>query len=310
MRSRILIIGVLAVTAGLIYTLASAQNRPVVVAANDAQAIQKASDLYTEAFNKADLDTLLTVWAPDAEYVDETGKTIKGHDALAGMLKKAFQESKGAKMRIKTSTVRFLKDDVAVQDGTAVLTRPNSEDENNPFTTLWMKKEGKWQLYLVRDLSGQPAVGAEVAEKPHARLKDLAWLVGDWTHEDNQTNTALSGHWMKGEQFLVLEYTIRQKDAELLSLTQIIGWDPTGDRLHSWVFDSRGGFGEGYWSGRDKTWTVEVAGVTADGRHGDGTHKFTQVDAKSFTFEALDRNLDGQPLPNVKITYQRGKKAN
>lgn len=309
MRSRILILGVLAATAGLIYTFATAQNRPVLPANNDEQGIQKATQTYTEAFNKGEVEAILAAWAPDAEYIDETGKVIKGREALGAYFKKILQETKGLKMDIKTSAIRFLKDDVALQDGSAILTQANNEVESNSFSAIWVKKEGKWLLHLVRDLSGQPVAVAENGEATHARLKDLAWLVGDWTHDDKQTKTILTSQWMKGDKFLVMNYSIQGKDAELLALTQIIGWDPAGNRLHSWVFDSRGGFGEGYWNKHDNVWNVEVTGVTADGRHGSGTHKFTNIDANTFSFEGLDRELDGQPLPNVKITYQRTQKS-
>ena len=29
---------------------------------------------------------------------------------------------------------------------------------------------------------------------------------------------------------------------------QIIGWDPVAKQIHSWVFDSDGGYGEGTWT--------------------------------------------------------------
>ena len=73
------------------------------------------------------------------------------------------------------------------------------------------------------------------------------------------------------------------------------------------MFDSRGGFGEGSWSRRSPTWTVAVAGVTADGRHGTGTNQWTHVDDNTFIFQSLDRDIDGHPLPDVKITYTRSK---
>ena len=309
MRSRIFILVALAVTAGMIYTFASAQNRPALPVAHDEQGIQKATQMYTDAFNKGDLDGILAAWAPDAEYIDETGKSAKGREAIGEYLKAILKETKGAKMQIKTNALRFVKDDVALQDGSAVLTEMNKEVDNSPFSAVWVKKEGRWLLQLVRDLSSQPAPAEENAVATQATLKDLAWLVGDWTTQDKETKTIVTAHWMKGDKFLVLDYSIMGKDAEILWLTQIIGWDPTGQRLHSWVFDSKGGFGEGYWSRRENVWTVEVAGVTTDGRHGSGTHKFTNIDANTFSFEGLDRELDGQPIPNVKVTYQRINKA-
>jgi len=94
-----------------------------------------------------------------------------------------------------------------------------------------------------------------------------------------------------------------------MSLIQVIGWDPTQEQLHSWLFDTRGGFGEGNWSRKGNTWTVEAAGVTADGRRGSGIHLWKSVDENTFTWEGIDRDVGGQLLPDVSVTYQRVKKA-
>src|SRR5262249_35843946 len=50
--------------------------------AADVQAIKKAGAAYTAAFEKGDIEGLLSHWAPDAEYIDETGKTIQGREAI------------------------------------------------------------------------------------------------------------------------------------------------------------------------------------------------------------------------------------
>lgn len=302
--------GGLVASAVLIYAIASAQTLRVAPAPkNAAPAIEKAIDAYVTAFNKGDLDGVLAAWGLNAEYVDENGKSVKGRDALAGMFKTLMQEAKGGKLQIKTSALRFLKDDVAMQDGSAVMTDANGDVETAPFTAAWLKTDGNWQLQLVRDLPGPGAENDVSRDTPQNALKGLAWLVGSWSLEDKDVKTTLSAHWMTGEKFLVIEYEIRRKEASVMSVTQIVGWNPIEQQLHSWVFDSRGGSGEGEWSKQNNVWTVEATGVTLDGRHGSGIHRFKRVDANTFTFEALDRNLDGQPLPDVNVTYHRNKES-
>src|ERR1700677_168902 len=121
MRQRIAV-GSLVLLAGLVLVYAQTPNPSNPVTAqpakgDDEQAIRKATDVYTGAFNKADVDGLLSVWAADAEYVDEAGKTTKGKADLTAMFKQVFQDNKGIKLKIKTGTIRLLKDDVAMQDG-------------------------------------------------------------------------------------------------------------------------------------------------------------------------------------------------
>jgi uncharacterized protein (TIGR02246 family) len=299
-----LLIGASALAVGLAGTWVIAQSRPAQ--ASEEQTIRKAAEAYAEAFNKGDLSGVLAVWAESADYVDEAGKTIEGRQALTAMYKKAFKENKGLKVRIVTTTIRFLKTDVASQDGSALLTHAGGETEVSPFTAIWIKKDGQWLVAHLREL---PSEVGRVGEEANTRLNELGWLVGDWTHDDKDKKTTLAGHWMKGHKFLVLDYSVNAKGDEILALTQIIGWDPTSEKLHSWVFDSRGGFGEGSWSRRDRTWTVAVAGVVADGRQGTGTNQWTHVDDNTFIFQSLDREIDGQPFPEVKITYTRTGKS-
>lgn len=310
MRLRI-VFGVLALaTIGLVFGLLPDSPQPAIAAAKEDEAqIRKSIEAYVEAFNKADVNGAMSIWADDAEYTDDAGVTTKGREALSALFKKAFETQKGAKVQIKTSKLQVLKNDVAIQDGVSIITEADGDSDSSPFTAIWLKvdngKAKTWVLQQVREL---PSAGAD-AEGPHSKLKDLGWLVGEWTHSDKDFKTTMNVRWMKGGKFLIVDLAVNKADAEDISLIQVIGWDPTGDRLHSWVFDTRGGFGEGYWSRKGTTWRAEVAGVTADGRHGEGTNLYKQMDDDSFVFEGIDRELDGEDLPDVKVTYQRVKKS-
>ncbi len=304
MNSRTLL-GLAVLAAGLIFTFSQVQDRPATAAPkDDEQAIKAATDAYAAAFNKGDVQAALAYWAPDAEYIDEAGKNTKGHEALTALFTAVFKENRGARISIKTGAIRFFND-VAWQDGQAGIVQASGTEESNPFTAVWTKKDGKWLLSLVREQNNAPAEKDET----HPRLKDLAWLVGEWSHEEKDVKTTIHARWMKGQKFLLIDLTVSTKGAETMSLVQVVGWDPTGDRLHSWVFDTRGGFGEGYWARKGGAWNVEVAGVLADGRPGTGTNIWKPVDDNSFVFEATDREVGGHPMPEVKVTYHRVKKS-
>lgn len=298
------IVSVLKVLTLLLIAHLMVPDRLMAAPSSDEEGIRKASNAYAEAFNKADIDGVLAVWAPESEYIDEAGKSTKGRDALRAMFKKIMDENKGMKVQIKTTWIRFVKDDVAISDGSAVATIPNGDTNANPFTAVWTKKDGQWLLQILHDGSEKtPDEGAA----GQARLKELGWLIGDWSHEEKDVKRTISVRWMKGEKFLMLDYAIRKKDSEVVSISQIIGWDPTSDRLHSWTFDTSGGFSQGYLSRSGKKWSADVSGVTADGQNGSSIDAWKFVDDNSFVWEAVDRELGGQPLPDVKITYQRQK---
>ena len=65
------------------------------------------------------------------------------------------------------------------------------------------------------------------------------------------------------------------------------------------MFDSDGGFGEGVWSRRDNRWVVKFTQTLPDGRKASATNIYTRVDANSYTWQSIGRQLEGQFLPNV-----------
>ena len=80
---------------------------------------------------------------------------------------------------------------------------------------------------------------------------------------------------------------------------QFIGWDPEAEKIRSWLFDSDGGFGEGTWTKRGESWVVEVTQTLADGSRASATQIYKPVNATSYTWEATDREVDGELLPDI-----------
>src|SRR5262245_58799428 len=82
-------------------------------------AIRKTSDRYAQAFNKGTLDDLLSLWTEDADYVNADGKTFQGRDAIAAEFKRLLDDAKGSRVSFRSTTLRFPRKDVAVEDGVA-----------------------------------------------------------------------------------------------------------------------------------------------------------------------------------------------
>src|SRR5205085_2075266 len=96
-------------------------------------------------------------------------------------------------------------------------------------------------------------------------LKQLQWMVGDWQAEKG--GVTVSVRWALNRAFLLQEYKAKDGDGEL-TVTQLVGFDPLTDRIKSWTFDSRGGYGEGLWSRDGNAWVIEAAGVLPGGQTG------------------------------------------
>src|SRR4051794_36937394 len=107
----------------------------------------------------------------------------------------------------------------------------------------------------------------------------------------------------------LLRSDIHLKDQEVLELTHIIGWDPLHQEIRSWVFDSRGGFGEGFWSRSGNEWVVEASGVLFDGRQASSRSTWKYQDHNAWEWRSTDREIDSKPMPDVRVRYVRGQTA-
>jgi uncharacterized protein (TIGR02246 family) len=268
----------------------------------DMEQIRKAAQSYAVAYNKGDVKALMAHWSADAEFIDEAGKTTRGRDALTALFSKTFKESKGTKIRITIKTLRFAKPDVAFQDGSVRLTSPDGSSDTGPYSAIWTKTDGKWLLARVYDLPGQ---ANQTVASNYDMLKELEWLVGDWASEGKHTPVTFSCKWTKNQNFLLIEETIHLKDQDPMTLTEFIGWDPVQQKIRSWVFDSRGGFGETLWTRNGNEWTVELVGVLSDGRPASSRSIWKYVNDRNCTWDSLDREIDGQPAPDVRVNYVR-----
>jgi uncharacterized protein (TIGR02246 family) len=299
--------GAIALILGGLLASGFAQQRPNTAttaqpASVDTEALRLAGASYVAAFNKGDLAALMGHWTGDPEFVDSTGKSIRGRDALAALFKSTFEESKGATMKVTTKATRFLKPDIAVQDGIAKVTALDGESSSGGFTAIWMKTDGKWLLSRVQDLPGEDAAALG---SNFERLKELDWLVGDWESEAKQTPVTFTCKWRDNKNFLIIEQVIHLRDQEALTLTQLIGWDPLQQQLRSWLFDSRGGFGESLWTRNGNSWDVDSAGVLSDGRTSSSTSTWKYVNDNTCEWDSVDRQIDGRPVPDIKVKYVR-----
>lgn len=264
-------------------------------------ALRKAALGYVEAYNRGDVDALLTFWTPDADYVDDNGQVYKGKEALGKLFRESMTNFKGSKMSGRILSLRFLKPDVAIEDGVLDLTGPNGQVNSSKYTTVWMNIKDRWLIASARDLSADPEGDAVTSA---TRLKELQWLIGDWAQADDADKLTLSCRWAPNKSFVVQEFQARVKD-ETLIVTQWVGWDPVEEQIHSWFFDSHGGHGQGLWTRTGNTWRVESNGVAPDGRTGSSINTWKFVDDGHFQWQLTDRQLDENPLPEVDVRMVR-----
>lgn len=267
------------------------------------KAIRDAGLAFAAAMDKGDLDTLLSLWATECEYINESGKVYRGKAQLRTILKKAIDSTRGQKRAIQTNSIRFLKPDVAQEEGHILLSTSSGPEDRGPFVALWLKIDGRWMLSSVRDVPESREEGKPLA---YTHLRPLAWLVGDW--QEKNGDASLTVRWAPGHAYLIMVWTVKRGD-EMLQVHQRIAWDPLNERIRSWVFDSNGGFGDALWERQGNHWLVTNEGTTAEGTVARSTNSWKFLTKDSVQWTASDRVVDDMPMPDAEAVYVRKPEA-
>jgi uncharacterized protein (TIGR02246 family) len=262
----------------------------------DKEAIAKNTEAFIEAFHKGDAAALAAFWTPDGDYTTETGRRLKGREAIEKGLQAFFAQNKGLKVRVESDSLRFVTSEVAIEDGTTfVISADGSPPSRARYTIVHVKKEGQWFLSSVRDAPFTPPSNLE-------HLGALEWVVGNWFAENDKGDAQhLSVSWTDTQNFMVASFAATIKGVSVGRATHWIGWDPQAKHIRSWIFDATGGFGEGAWTGDGDEWAIKTKSVMQDGKNATATFFLRRVDADTLTLQARDRTVDGKPAPDAPV---------
>ncbi|HVX11516.1 MAG TPA: SgcJ/EcaC family oxidoreductase [Pirellulales bacterium] len=263
---------------------------------NDVQQIEAEVAAYVEAFNAKDAAALAQHWSERGVYVRPSdGARLVGREAIQKEFATTFADRPDAVLAVKVETIRFVTSEVAIEEGTALVTSaPDTIPSRTDYTAVHVKRDGEWQIDSIRETQLP-----ESDDSASDRLAELAWLVGDWNDQSPDASLETKVTWTKNKTFLSYSFKISTSNVDELEGTQIVGWDPVLKVIRSWMFDSEGGFGEGVWSRDGDRWLVKFQQILADGRTASSTNVYTQVDADTFTWQSIGREVDGEFLPNV-----------
>lgn len=293
MRAFLSLSVVLALGLGLIWAQA-----PGGAAKTDEAGVRAAVDLYAAALKTGDLKAILSNWTPDADFTDDEGNVHKGPVALGKLFSDNLKDLKAGKSAIRIDNLRMLTPDVATMDGSIEFTPENGALESNRFSAVWTKKDGRWLIASARDL---PELEGQAGDRG---LKELQWLTGDWLAEDKNASIKLSVKPELDGKFAAMKYEIKTEKGTITVL-QMLGYDPVSGAMRSWVFDSRGGFGESVWSRKNNVWTSDTTGVLPTGQTGSSVNYIRITGPNSFTWQSTEREVEGQPIPDHELKYNR-----
>ncbi len=259
--------------------------------AADEKAIRATAEDFVKACNAADAKAVGALWAADAEYTDESGQSFRGRPAIEKLYADMFKEHPGAAMTVNIESIRFFGPNIAVEKGVTRLTLPSGEASAARYTVVHARRDGNWTMVDCRD-NPYSAAGED-------RLKDLEWLIGDWTAGGKDEGRRIKFEWMCNKNFMKSSYSFVKDGKTTLGGGQIIGWNPKLGQIVSMHYDANGGFGNGTWIKDGSVWVIEASGVFRDGSESTAVNILTPIDAKSFTWQSVKRTLDGVPLPDI-----------
>lgn len=258
----------------------------------DEAAVRKTLAAYVEVFNQKAADKVAAFWTEKGTHTDrETGERTEGRAAIEADMTAVMSEQSECKLSATIDRIRFITPDVASVEGETTVVLSDAEPVVSTYTAIVVHQGDKWLLDTVEEMPlPQPA-------SPRDALKELEWLVGDWVDDAGDAKVSTTFRWTANQAFLLRSFNVETSDGVAMTGTQVIGWDPRGQQIRSWSFNSDGSFGESTWSKNGNGWLSKTAQTMADGGAGSGTYVVERVDENSFTMQLVGHELNGEPQP-------------
>jgi ketosteroid isomerase-like protein len=145
--------------------------------ATDSAAVEKQAKadvrIFIPAFNTGNVDTLVAMYAPDAEVMAPGNARATGHDAIRAVLTKesAAMKAAGVAISLNDDDKGGASGDLGYHSGSYVVkdSSGNVVDSGNYLAVLKRQSDGKWLLYRDTWNSDRPpAPAAPAAEAPAA----------------------------------------------------------------------------------------------------------------------------------------------
>ena len=265
----------------------------------DETAIRDTAKAFEKAFDAGDAKAIAAQFAADGEFIDEDETLFTGREAIEKEFADFFADVKGTKIKLDINSIRFVGNDLAFEEGSYTSAPPKDGPISQmDYLTVHKKQEGKWLVASSRSVGERKLA-------PHERLKQVAWLVGDWIDESPDVDVHHQVKWSEDGNFLLANFTVQRENKRLMKGEQRIGWDPLTKQIKSWVFDSQGGHAEGLWSEVNGGWEVKMTGVRADGAAASSTNTYAPDGPDKFVWNSVDRLIGGEQEPNVSVIIVR-----
>lgn len=251
---------------------------------------------FIEAINQHKVELLPTFWTQDAILRNPvTNELYKGKSEITDYLQKRDQEIQKRQLHFTftPNKISFPVPNQAVVEGVVEIKDNGQLIQRDVRKMTLTYLNGQWYINELREIETAPAPPV------FSHLKELEWLIGNWKDTDEDVTITFSAKWDKFKNFIIQSFKMEIYGEEAIEGIQIIGWDPIAKNIHSWVYDSDGGFGQGIWNKKNEEWQVNLKYILSDGSEGTATNIYSNINSRSYRYSSIDRILDGEPLDNI-----------
>ena len=270
--------------------------------ATDTDAIKKAGQSFVKAYLAGDAKAVAEHWTENGEYLSDDGVTVRGRAEIEKAYEKSFARKNKKKEKlsaeIEVTSIRFPSKDTAIEESYFKVRSGKDAPTSTRYTVLHVREGDKWLMAVVREWPGEGT-----------SLRDLEWLIGTWQAKNGDTEVRTTYEWWGDKTFIRVSISIAQKDRKMEGF-QMIGKDAATGEIRSWSFDVDGSFAQATWAREGKKWMQDSAAVLDNGSTVGATHIITLIDNDAFTFQSVERTLDGEEvadIPPVRVTRVKAK---
>lgn len=246
---------------------------------------------YEKAFNAGDAKGAAALWTTDGEYVGADGVEIRGRDDIEKSLAELFKASPKISVKVTVDSVRPMGRGLAMVQGHALVTKPGeTQPEETRYRSLHVLEDGKWLAASVSEWEIDPATDVSV--------KNLEWLVGEWTSKGDGGDMTITYSWDDDKVFLIGKYSMVKDGKTISKGTQYFGKNPHGG-LRSWMFDSTGTTSDAIWTRDGDRWLSEAHGILPEGNEVTSLNILVPLGPDAFTWQTAEREIDGASVPGL-----------
>lgn len=255
----------------------------------DEKGLRAAADAYSEAVTKGDLKAILAQWAEHGEYSNNLGLSLEGKTAIEATYKTWLADHPKAKLQVKVERIRRISKEAAWVEGTIKLETVDGKIARSRFRTLRIREDGEWRIAQSNEnLQTGP------------QLDELDWMKGTWKGKAGDDEAEIVVEPTLGGSFVKMNFVRKSKGVVVLEGVQIVGIDPSGAGLLSWVFESSGAVATGRWEHDGQRWDLDVSGVDTAGLESNSVQVFTPGKGnETMTWQAIERVVGGVPLADT-----------